>query len=112
MRSIEDVQDKIRFPMSPETFVEIQEYISCKTIDDKDKELLSMAVELMNQQYDNGYIGATPVPVADVIKSTFADAGAMTSFMKPGVQNCAEVISSWCMLAYLLGRKRGGYANV
>ena len=37
MRSIMDVKDKIRFPMSPETFIEIQEYLSCKTIDDKDK---------------------------------------------------------------------------
>lgn len=112
MRSIKDVQDKIRFPMSPETFIEIQEYLLCKTIDDKDKNLLSMAVELMNQQYDNGHIGAPPVHVADVIKSTFADAGAMTSFIKPEVQNRAEVISSWCMLAYLLGRKRGGYTDV
>ena len=40
MRSIMDVKDKIRFPMSPETFIEIQEYISCKTIDDKDKGIL------------------------------------------------------------------------
>lgn len=112
MRSIMDVKDKIRFPMSPETFIEIQEYISCKTIDDKDKGILSTAVELMNQQYDNGHIGAPPVFVADVIQSTFADAGAMASFMKPEVQNCAEVISSWCALAYLLGRKRGGYADV
>ena len=112
MRSIMDVKDKIRFPMAPETFIEIQEYISCKTIDDKDKELLSMAVELMNQQYDNGYIGAPPVHVADVIKSGFADAGMLTSFMKPEVQNFAEVISCWCMLAYLLGRKRGGYTDV
>lgn len=112
MRSIMDVKDKICFPMSPETFIEIQEYISCKTIDDKDKELLSMAVELMNQQYDSGHVGAPPVHVADVIKSTFADAGAMTSFIKPEVQNCANVISSWCTLAYLLGRKRGGYTDV
>lgn len=109
MRSIMDVKDKIRFPMNPEMFIEIQEYLREGKLGSYEKKLFSMATEMMNLDYENGLEDCQPLPVIDLIKQSLAEAGQSDRFNEPVFNSICNTIATWCKIAFQYGRIVGGH---
>ena len=109
MRSIMDVKDKIRFPMAPEMFIEIQEYLREGKLGSYEKKLFSMATEMMNLDYENGLEDCQPLPVIDLIKQSLAEAGQSDRFNEPVFNSICNTIATRCKIAFQYGRIVGGH---
>lgn len=109
MRSIAAVQDRLHFPMSPETFIEIQEYLRGQGLDGHEKQILSMATELMNLDYENGLEDCQPLPVRDILKQSLAEIGQSERYNDPAFNSIYSTIATWCKIAFQYGRAVGGY---
>lgn len=109
MRSIMDVKDKIRFPMSAETFIEIQEYLREQELDSFDKEISAMGTEMMNLNYELGIGDCPPLPVIDLFKQSLSEMGQVELFDKPAANSRYITIATWCNIAFQYGRIVGGY---
>ncbi len=109
MRSIMDIKGKVRFPMPPETFIEIQEYLRGQGLDGHEKQILSMATELMNLDYENGLEDCQPLPARDILKQSLAEIGQSERYNDPAFNSIYSVIATWCKIAFQYGRIVGGY---
>lgn len=91
------VRDTV-FPVTLEAFCAIQEHFCGRTVDINEREIASMAVDIINGEFMNGQQGKDPLDTDAVLKSAIKH-----GWNNPVVLRFAKAMKAWCALAYERG---------